>query len=88
MPPASSGFAAALDPRANVPAPAVVSPRPASPGAADSGLVIAPAAIDVDLTAPALPGDDSLDTQSRHGDSSALKRILQAVGGTEAAPRP
>ena len=88
MPPASSGFAAALDPRANVPAPAIVPPRPANAGAADSGLVTAPAAIDVDLTAPALPGDDSLDTQSRHRDSSALKRILQAVGGTEAAPRP
>ncbi len=88
LPPASSGFAAALDPRANVPAPAVAPVRPAGAGAADSGLVTAPAAIDVDLTAPALPGADSLDTQSRHRDSSALKRILQAVGGTEAAPRP
>jgi hypothetical protein len=88
LPPASSGFAAALDPRANVPAPAVVPPRSGGAGAADSGLITAPAAIDVDLTAPVLPGSDSLDTQSRHRDSSALKRILQAVGGTEAAPRP
>jgi hypothetical protein len=88
LPPASSGFAAALDPRANVPAPAVVPPRYGGAGAADSGLVTAPAAIDVDLTAPVLPGSDSLDTQSRHRDSSALKRILQAVGGTEAAARP
>ena len=86
LPPASSGFAAALDPRANVPA--VVPPQSSGAGAPDSGLVIAPAAIDVDLTAPPLPGADSLDAQSRHRDSSAIKRILRAVGGTEAAPRP
>ncbi len=88
LPPASSGFAAALEPRANVSAPAVVPPRPAAGGALDSGLVTAPASVDVDLTAPALPDADSLDSQSRHRDSSALKRILQAVSGTEAAPKP
>jgi hypothetical protein len=88
LPPASSGFAAALDPRANVSAPALVAPRSAGAQSVDSALVTAPAAIDVDLTAPALPESDSLDTQSRHRDSATLKRILQAVSGTEAAPRP
>jgi hypothetical protein len=88
LPPASSGFAAALDPRANIPAPAVAPPRSAGASAVDPGVVTAPTSMDVDLTAPALPETDSLDAQSRHRDSATLKRILQAVSGTEAAPRP
>jgi hypothetical protein len=88
-PPASSGFAAALEPRANVPAPAA-APAPSSaavPGP-DGGLTNAPVPIEMDVAAPELSATDSLVAASRQRDSAAIKRILRAVSGKESAPQP
>jgi hypothetical protein len=84
MPPASSGFAPALESRAIVSAPA---PRAAAPAAgADS---VAPAPIGVDLTVPTLGGSESLVPTPRLRGDSGMKRILKAVsGGKEPAPQP
>jgi hypothetical protein len=81
LPPASSGFAPALEPRA------IVSPplRPAKASATDSLPTAAPS-IDMDVAVPALAGADSLTgTQRRDGDS-AIKKILRAVSGGKDLP--
>jgi hypothetical protein len=85
LPPASSGFAAALDPRANVPAPAPA--RSVAP-VHDSALAQPPAALDLDLAVPALPGADSIAAEARHRDSAAMKRILRALNGKDAPAQP
>jgi hypothetical protein len=88
-PPASSGFAAALEPRANVPAPVAAATVAAGTATgADAALGNAPVPIEMDLAAPALPAVDSLASASRQRDSAAIKRILRAVSGKESAPQP
>jgi hypothetical protein len=88
-PPASSGFAAALEPRANVPAPVAAAMAAAGTATgADAALGNAPVPIEMDLAAPALPAVDSLASASRQRDSAAIKRILRAVSGKESAPQP
>jgi len=89
MPPASSGFAPALEPRAIVAAPAKgAEGKPAAP-AADSVAPFAPAPIEMDLAVPALPGSESLVSSPRQKGDSAMKKILRAVsGGKDASPRP
>jgi hypothetical protein len=87
--PASSGFAAALEPRAIATGPAPILPgraaEPSSaPSAADSNGVagpIAPAPVEMQMDVPALPSGDSLVTQPRSKSDSAMKRILRAVNG-------
>jgi hypothetical protein len=89
--PASSGFAAALEPRAIAPGPAPILPaRPAAAqlppavSAADSAAVaasIAPPPAEMQIDVPALPGGDSLVVQPRSKSDSAMKRILRAVNG-------
>ena len=78
MPPASSGFAPALEPRAIVATPAVKSAA-AQPG--DSIVPVAPPPIPVDLSMPVLPNSESLGTTPRQRGDSAMKRILHAVAG-------
>ncbi len=80
LPPASSGFAPALDPRAIVSAPL----KPARSGAADSLPAAAPA-IEMDVSVPALDADSLAGTQRREGDS-AIKKILRAVNGGKELP--
>jgi hypothetical protein len=81
LPPASSGFAPALDPRAIVSAPL----KPAKSGAVDSLPAAAPS-IEMDVSVPALADADSLaGTQPREGDS-AIKKILRAVNGGRELP--
>jgi hypothetical protein len=93
--PASSGFAAALEPRAIATGPAPILPAPApaaepssAASTADSNGVtgpIAPAPVEMPMDVPALPGGDSLVAQPRSKSDSAMKRILRAVtGGKEA----
>jgi hypothetical protein len=88
--PASSGFAAALEPRAIASGPPPI--LPAHPGAAeaspaastaDSTAVapIAPAPVEMPMDVPALPGGDSLVAQPRTKGDSAMKKILRAVNG-------
>jgi hypothetical protein len=87
--PASSGFAAALEPRAIATGPApVLSAHGAEPSSAastaDSNGVtgpIAPAPAEMQMDVPALPGGDSLVAQPRSKSDSAMKRILRAVSG-------
>ena len=87
--PASSGFAAALEDRANVAAPAAApAPQPSIVPGPATGLGDAPVAIEMDLAAPELPAVDSLGAASRQRDSLAIKRILRAVSGKEPAPQP
>lgn len=88
--PASSGFAAALEPRAmvsgtppNLPANAGVSTAPAAPKAdsTPSPALIAPAPADIRIDVPALPGGvPAVGTPGGKTDS-AMKRILRAVNG-------
>jgi len=81
LPPASSGFAPALEPRAMV-----ASPEPApKPDAADSTAVAAPA-IDMDVAAPTLQAADSLAGPPRQKGDSAMKKILRALNGGKALP--
>ena len=89
--PASSGFAAALEPRAIASGPAPMLParapaavQPPAVSAADSAAVaaaIAPPLSEMQMDVPALPGGDSLVTQPRSKSDSAMKRILRAVNG-------
>jgi len=87
-PPASSGFAAALQSRAIVsgPAPAAATSAPA---ASDSVTPVAPLAIELDVSVPSLASSESLvTTPGPHGDST-MKRILKAVaGGKDSSPKP
>lgn len=90
-PPASSGFAPALEARAIVagapPGSIAGAPTGAAPLTPDPA--ITPAPIEVDLAVPTLPGDDSLFTSTRPSSDSAMKRILKAVnGGKEIPQRP
>lgn len=88
--PASSGFAAALEPRAMASGPAPIFParaaaaqQPPVVSAADSTAVaaaIAPPLAEMQMDLAALPGGDSLVAQPRSSDS-AMKRILRAVNG-------
>jgi hypothetical protein len=86
--PASSGFAAALEPRAIATGPApILAPAPGQPpttSTTDSTVVagpIAPAPAEMQMDMPALPGGDSLVAQPRSKSDSAMKRILRAVTG-------
>jgi hypothetical protein len=88
--PASSGFAAALEPRAIATGPAPILPAnaaaaqlPRAVSVADSTAVpsIAPAPSEIQIDVPALPGSDSLMAQPRSKSDSAMKRILRAVNG-------
>ena len=81
LPPASSGFAPALEPRAMV-----AAPKPAAqPVAADSTAITAPE-IDMQVALPALQDPDSLAAPPRQKGDSAMKRILRAVNGGKALP--
>jgi hypothetical protein len=86
--PASSGFAAALEPRAIATGPAPISAtaagQPPAASTTDSTAVagpIAPAPVEMQMDVPALPGGDSLVAQPRSKPDSAMKRILRAVNG-------
>jgi hypothetical protein len=91
--PASSGFAAALEPRAIASGPAPILPGQA--GAAQQPPVasttdsialaapIAPAPAGMQIDVPALTGGDSLVAQPRAKGDSAMKRILRAVTGSK-----
>jgi hypothetical protein len=89
--PASSGFAAALEPRAIASGPAPIFPAQAAAAqlppvvsAADSTAVaasIAPPPAEMQIDVPVLPGGDSLVAQPRSKSDSAMKRILRAVNG-------
>jgi hypothetical protein len=81
LPPASSGFAPALESRAIVTAPLKPAPKP-DPVIDSSAL--APA-IDMQVTAPELQGTDSLLGAPRVKGDSAMKRILKAVSGKKDA---
>ncbi|MGN6393525.1 MAG: hypothetical protein ACTHM9_14950 [Gemmatimonadales bacterium] len=81
LPPASSGFAPALEPRAIVSTPLKTS----SPAPSDSVPHTGPS-IEMDLVMPALQAPDSLTgAQPRQGDS-AMKKILRALNGGKDAP--
>jgi hypothetical protein len=81
LPPVSSGFARALDPRAIVSAPAqLAAPKPSDP-AADSTLAAPPPTINTKVAAPVLPGSDALTPATRQKSDSAMKKILRAVSG-------
>jgi hypothetical protein len=89
--PASSGFAAALEPRAIASGPAPIIPAnapaaqlPPAMSAADSTAAaaqIAPPPGEMQMDVPVLPGGDSLVAQPRSKSDSAMKRILRAVNG-------
>jgi len=87
LPPASSGFAPALEPRA-----LATGPAPSGPAArpidtpADSLAAVAPA-IELDLAVPELQGADSLSALPRSRSDSAMKRILRAVNGGKDLPQ-
>jgi hypothetical protein len=90
--PASSGFAAALEPRAMASGPAPipaaqagVAQQPAASTADSTALAapIAPAPAQMQIDVPALPGSDSLVAQPRAKGDSAMKRILRAVTGSK-----
>jgi hypothetical protein len=83
LPPASSGFARALEPRAIVATAPKLAPK--SDAATDSSATIAPA-IDMQVAVPDLQGADSLVGLPRQKGDSAMKRILRAVSGRKDAP--
>jgi hypothetical protein len=92
--PASSGFAAALEPRAIASGPPPMLPAqaaaqvPPAVSAADSAAVaasIAPPPAEMQIDVPVLPGGDSLVAQPRSKSDSAMKRILRAVTGGQDA---
>ena len=80
LPPASSGFARALEPRA-----IVTTPAKATSGAATDSLADAAPAIDMQVAMPALPGEDSIAAPRQKNDST-MKKILRALNGGKAAP--
>lgn len=88
--PASSGFAAALEPRAmvsgtppNLPANAGLGTAPAAPktDSTSSPALIAPAPADIRIDVPALPGGVPAVGTPGGTPDSAMKRILRAVNG-------
>ena len=89
--PASSGFAAALEPRAIASGPAPMLPAhagapqlPPAGSTTDSTALaapIAPAPAQMRIDVPALPGGDSLVAQPSTKGDSGMKRILRAVTG-------
>jgi len=89
--PASSGFAAALEPRAiasgpppNLPAQPGAAQQPPATSTADSttpSAPIAPPPAQMQIDVPALPGTESLVAAPRSKSDSAMKRILRAVTG-------
>jgi hypothetical protein len=81
LPPASSGFAPALEPRAIVSAPAPAKAVAKPDTAADSGAV-APPRIDMKVAAPVLPSA-VLGGATRPKGDSAMKKILRAVSGAK-----
>jgi hypothetical protein len=81
LPPASSGFAPALESRAIVNVPLKPAPKP---DAAIDSSAIAPA-IDMQVTLPELQDAESLATSPRQKGDSAMKRILRAVSGKKDA---
>jgi hypothetical protein len=83
LPPASSGFARALEPRAIVSTPAKAPAKP-SDTSADS-TAVAPPPIDVDIAVPALPG--AAINAARPKNDSAMKKILRAVSGGKDSPQ-
>ena len=93
--PASSGFAAALEPRAQATGPAPVPPRtalvPAAAASTDSsGGVpsLAPAPMPAPLDLPVLTGGLPEVTAPAARNDSAMKRILRAVSGSKDAKQP
>jgi hypothetical protein len=82
LPPASSGFAPALEPRAIVATPPKAALKP--DGGADSS-AIAPA-IDMQVIAPELQGAESLAGPPRQKGDSTMKRILRALSGKKDLP--
>ena len=80
LPPASSGFARALEPRA-----IVTTPAKATSGAATDSLADSAPAIDMQVAMPALPGEDSIAAPRQKNDST-MKKILRALNGGKAAP--
>jgi hypothetical protein len=81
LPPASSGFAPALESRAIVNVPLKPAPKP---DAVTDSSTIAPA-IDMQVTVPELQGAESLAAPLRQKGDSAMKRILRAVSGKKDA---
>ena len=77
LPPASSGFAPALESRAIVTAPRKPAPRP---DAVIDSTALAPA-IDMQIAVPDLQGAESLAAPPRQKGDSAMKRILRALSG-------
>jgi hypothetical protein len=86
LPPASSGFARALEARAIVNTPANTGDLKPTGAAADSA-TIEPPPIDLDVAAPTLPGDESLTSAPRAQSDSAMKKILRAVNGGKDTPQ-
>jgi len=80
LPPASSGFARALEPRA-----IVAMPAKATSGAATDSVADAAPAIDMQVAMPALPGDDSIAAPRQKNDST-MKKILRALNGGKTVP--
>src|SRR5262249_51535593 len=76
LPPASSGFARALDPRAIVTTP----PPAATSGAATDSMADAAPAIDMQVAMPAIQGGDSVAVPRQKNDST-MKKILRALNG-------
>jgi hypothetical protein len=81
LPPASSGFAPALESRAIVTVPLKPAPKP---DAVLDSTGTAPA-IDMQVAVPDLQGAESLATSPRQKGDSAMKRILRAVSGKKDA---
>ena len=90
--PASSGFAAALEPRAMASGPAPKLPNAgagvtSAASTRDSTVIpapIAPAPDQMQMDVPALAGGVPLMPSASSRDDSAMKRILRAVGGKDA----
>jgi len=80
LPPASSGFARALEARA-----IVTTPAKATSGTATDSLADAAPAIDMQVAMPALPGEDSV-AAARPKSDSTMKKILRALNGGKTAP--
>jgi hypothetical protein len=93
--PASSGFAAALEPRAQATGPAPVTPRtaiaPAAAASTDSSVgaaSLAPPPMPAPLDLPVLTGGLPEVTAPAARNDSAMKRILRAVSGGKDAKQP
>jgi hypothetical protein len=87
--PASSGFAPALEARAQMSGAAPKSASPVKPPATETDSIpalAAPAPSELDLEVPALAGD-SLAPLTKSRSDSAMKRILRAVNGGKDIPQ-